>query len=233
MKRTTLKERVLPNYSKPVELFNSISHIVGSVFGVAALTICVAFAAVHQNVYAIISSAIYGASMIVLYTISGIYHGLNGETIKKVFQVLDHDSVYLLIGGSYTPIIFCKIIPFSTAIGWTMFGIVWGLTILGIVFKSIDFVKFRIITMVFYLLIGWSILFVFPFMIYKMGFARFFNYMGATPGFILLLGGGVAYTIGSVFLKIGQKKDVGHSILHIFVLLGSFLHFFYILLYVI
>ena len=104
MKRTKLNDRILPTYTKGEEIFNMVSHIVGAVFGIVALVLCVIFSAIHHNAYAVVSSCIYGVSMIVLYTMSSIYHGLNpNKKGKKVMQVLDHCTIYLLIAGSYTP----------------------------------------------------------------------------------------------------------------------------------
>lgn len=116
LKRTKLKDRILPIYTKGEEIFNMTSHIVGAAFGVAVTTLCVVFAAVHHNIYGVVSGAIYGATMILLYTMSSIYHGLKpNRTSKKVFQILDHCSIYLLIAGSYTPFALCTIREYDVA----------------------------------------------------------------------------------------------------------------------
>ena len=133
MKRTKLRDRILPKYTKGEEIFNMTSHIVGGVLGIVALVLCVVFAAVHGNGYGVVSGAIYGVTMVILYTMSSIYHGLNPKRkAKKVFQVLDHCSIYLLIAGSYTPFALCTLREYSTALGWTIFGVIWFLSLIHI-----------------------------------------------------------------------------------------------------
>lgn len=159
MQRTKLKDRTLPTYTKGEEIFNMTSHIVGAVLGVVATVLCIVFAALHKNVYGVISGAIYGVTMILLYTMSSIYHGLNPKfTSKKVFQVLDHCSIFLLIAGSYTPFALCSIRKADIVAGWAIFGIIWLFAILGIVLNSIDIKKFKIFSMICYLLMGWCII---------------------------------------------------------------------------
>ena len=127
MKREKLSERKLPDYTKGEEIFNMTTHIVGGGVGLVALCLCVIFAAIHKNTYAVVGSTIYGASMIVLYTMSSIYHGLKpGLKAKKVFQVIDHCSIFLLIAGTYTPICLAALREYSPAVGWTVFGVVWA-----------------------------------------------------------------------------------------------------------
>lgn len=116
MKRTKLEDRVLPDYTKGEEIFNMTSHIVGGALGIVALVLCVVFAAIHHNVYGVVASAIYGTTMILLYTMSSIYHGLKPfRRAKKVFQILDHCSIFLLIAGSYTPFALCTLREVDTA----------------------------------------------------------------------------------------------------------------------
>lgn len=159
MQRTKLKDRILPTYTKGEEIFNMTSHIVGAVLGVVATVLCIVFAAIHRNVYGVISGAIYGVTMIVLYTMSSIYHGLSPKfTSKKVFQILDHCSIFLLIAGSYTPFALCSIREADTVAGWAIFGIIWLFAILGIVLNSIDIKKFKKFSMLCYLLMGWCII---------------------------------------------------------------------------
>ena len=160
MNRTKLKDRILPTYTKGEEIFNMTSHIVGAVLGVVATVLCIVFAAINKNVYGIVSGAIYGVTMIVLYTMSSIYHGLSPKKhSKKVFQVLDHCSIFLLIAGSYTPFALCTLRENNVAIGWTIFGIIWAMAILGIVLNSIDIKKYRKFSMFCYLVMGWCIIF--------------------------------------------------------------------------
>ena len=223
MKRTKLRDRILPKYTKGEEIFNMTSHIMGGVLGIVALVLCVVFAAVHGNGYGVISGAIYGITMVILYTMSSIYHGLNPKRkAKKVFQVLDHCSIYLLIAGSYTPFALCTLREYSTALGWTIFGVVWFVAILGIILNSIDIKKFRVFSMICYLVMGWCIIFRINLLAELLG----------TTGFVLLLLGGLAYTVGTILYGLGRKYKYMHSIFHLFILLGSLLQFFTILLYV-
>ena len=223
MRRTKLRDRILPKYTKGEEIFNMTSHIVGGALGVVALVLCVVFAAIHGNGYGVVSGAIYGVTIVILYTMSSIYHGLNPKRkAKKVFQVLDHCSIYLLIAGSYTPFALCTLREYSTALGWTIFGVIWFVAILGIVLNSIDIKKFRVFSMICYLVMGWCIVFKINLLPQLLG----------TAGFVLLLLGGLAYTVGAILYGLGKKHKYMHSIFHLFILLGSLLQFFTILLYV-
>ena len=223
MKRTKLRDRILPKYTKGEEIFNMTSHIVGGALGIVALVLCVVFAAVHGNGYGVVSGAIYGVTMIILYTMSSIYHGLNPKRkAKKVFQVLDHCSIYLLIAGSYTPFALCTLREYNTALGWAIFGVIWFVAILGIILNSIDIKKFRVFSMICYLVMGWCIVFRINLLPELLG----------TAGIVLLLLGGLSYTVGAILYGLGKKHKYMHSIFHLFILLGSLLQFFTILLYV-
>ena len=224
MTRTKLKDRIIPNYTKGEEILNMVSHIVGGAVGVVALVLCVIFAALHHNVYGVVSSAIFGASLIVLYTMSSIYHGLNRETTaKKVFQVIDHCSIFLLIAGSYTPFCLCALREYNPIFGWSIFGIIWCLAILGITLNAIDLKKFKVFSMICYLAMGWCIIFKID------DLPRLL-----TPnGFALLFLGGIAYTIGAILYGLGKKKKWYHGIFHIFCVIGSLLQFLCVLLYVV
>lgn len=223
MKRTKLKDRILPKYSKGEEIFNMTSHIVGGALGIVALVLCVVFAAIHHNVYGVVSGAIYGVTMILLYTMSSIYHGLKPERFsKKVFQVLDHCSIFLLIAGSYTPFCLCTFREYKTALGWTIFGIIWAIAILGIVLNSIDIKKYKVFSMICYLGMGWCIIFT----------ANLFPKLLGVGGTVFLVAGGIIYSLGAILYGLGKKHKWMHSIFHLFILLGSLLQFFCILLYV-
>ena len=224
MKRTKLNDRILPTYTKGEEIFNMVSHIVGAVFGIVALVLCVIFSAIHHNAYAVVSSCIYGVSMIVLYTMSSIYHGLNpNKKGKKVMQVLDHCTIYLLIAGSYTPFALCTFRESDAKIGWILFGGIWAIAVLGIVLNAIDLKRYKVFSMISYLAMGWAI-------ICK---ANLLPQLLGNNGTILLVLGGVAYTVGAILYGIGRKHKYMHSIFHLFIVLGSVLQFFCILLYVI
>lgn len=224
MKRTKLSDRILPKYTKGEEIFNMTSHIVGGAIGLVALVLCVVFSSIHHNPYAIVSSAIYGFTMIELYTMSSIYHGLNeNKTAKKVFQILDHCSIFLLIAGSYTPFALCTIRNIEPKAGWLIFGIIWGLAVLGIVLNSIDLKKFKVFSMVCYLAMGWCIIFKIKLIYVSLGIT----------GFTLLFLGGIVYTLGAILYGVGKRKKYMHSVFHLFICLASFLQFLCILLYVI
>ena len=224
MKRTKLNDRILPTYTKGEEIFNMVSHIVGAVFGIVALVLCVIFSAIHHNAYAVVSSCIYGVSMIVLYTMSSIYHGLNpNKKGKKVMQVLDHCTIYLLIAGSYTPFALCTFREYDAKIGWILFGGIWAIAVLGIVLNAIDLKRYKVFSMISYLAMGWAI-------ICK---ANLLPQLLGNNGTILLVLGGVAYTVCAILYCIGRKHKYMHSIFHLFIVLGSVLQFFCILLYVI
>ena len=224
MKRIKLNDRTLPTYSKGEEIFNMVSHIVGGALGIVALVLCIVFSAVHHNVYGIVSSVVYGVSLIVLYTMSSIYHGLNpNRKSKKVFQIIDHCSIFILIAGSYTPFTLCTFRQYNTAIGWTLFGIVWGVSIIGIILNSIDLKRYKIFSMICYVLIGWCV-------ILKINLLPELLTMN---GFILLLSGGIVYTIGAILYALGKKHKWMHSLFHIACIIASILQFFCIFFYVI
>lgn len=224
MTRQKLSDRILPDYTKGEEIFNMVSHIAGGAVGITALTLCVIFAALNKNVYGVVSSAIYGSSMIILYTMSSIYHGLKPELMaKKVFQVIDHCSIFLLIAGTYTPITLCSLREYKPVLGWSLFGIIWGVAVLGITLNSIDIKAFRKFSAVCYLIMGWCIVFAWG------PTVRMLTTGGAT----FLIAGGICYTIGALFYYLLKKKRYMHSVFHLFVLFGSILHMFCILLYVV
>lgn len=223
MQRTKLSDRILPTYTKGEEIFNMTSHIVGAALGIVALVLCVVFAAVHHNGYGVISSVIYGTTMIILYTMSSIYHGLKPNMkSKKVMQVLDHCSIFLLIAGSYTPFCLVTFRGYNQVLGWTIFGIIWAMAVIGIILNSIDIKKFKIFSMICYLGMGWCIIFT----------ANLLPKLLGIPGVVLLVAGGIAYSVGAILYGVGKKKKYMHSIFHLFILLGSILHFFCILLYI-
>ena len=220
--KTIKKERItLPKYTLGEELISSISHGVGALLSIIALILCIISAVKTGTIVAFVSSCIYGASLIILYLMSCLYHALARNRAKKVFRVFDHCSIFLLIAGSYTPFL---LITIGGAKGAIMMTIMWILAILGIVFNSIDLEKYDKPSFVLYLLMGWMIIFSIKDIWEKL----------PTPGFVLLLVGGIVYTVGAVIYAIGDDKiKYLHSIWHFFVLGGSIFQFFTILLYVI
>ena len=223
MSRTPLKKRKLPSYTKGEEIFNMTSHIVGGAFGVAALVLCVVFSALHRDVWAVVGSAIYGVSLILLYTASSIYHGLRPGIAKKVFQVIDHCTIYFLIAGTYTPVLFCSVRKTSPAWGWTIFGVVWGLAAFAATMTAIDLKKYRVLSMICYIGLGWCIVFAAPVALRAV----------PIPGLIWLLAGGIAYTVGAILYGVGVHKRYMHGVFHLFVMIGSLLQFVCIFRYVI
>lgn len=221
MKRTKLKDRELPDYTKGEELMNTITHIVGAVLGIVALVLCVVQAASHRNVWGVVGSAIYGASVIALYCVSSVYHGIKPGMAKKVMQVIDHCTIYFLIAGSYTPIVLSAMRPVYPGLAWGLLGFVWTLAIVAVVLTAIDLKKYNIFSMICYIGIGWAIL---PFLKQTLQVLTL-------PGFLLLLFGGIAYTVGAVLYGLGGKRRWMHSVFHVFVVLGSGLQFLSILGY--
>ena len=215
MKRTKLRDRVLPNYSRKEELFNMISHIVGGGFGVIAL-LCASSDALMREIKVLLS-------LISLYTMSSLYHGLHPNTAKKILQIIDHCTIYMLIAGTYTPILLVKVRLINSLVAWGLFAFVWGCAILAATLTAIDLKKYNKLSMLCYILIGWSAVFALNTIIEAI----------TIPGFIYILVGGLAYTIGAIISGIGKKKTIMHSIFHLFCLLGSIIQFICVFFYVI
>ena len=200
------------------ERFNSITHLVGAALALAALVVLVVFASLQGDPWKIVSFSIYGTTLFMLYTFSALYHSLHGRA-KIIFQKLDHAAIYLLIAGSYTPF---TLVTLRGAWGWSLFGIVWGLAILGIVLDSLHRDGPRVYQMVIYLLMGWVVLVALYPLLQNL----------PTGGLILLVFGGLCYTGGMVFYALDEKMNHAHGIWHLFVLAGSVSHFLAIYLYV-
>ena len=215
--RTKLRDRVLPDYTKGEEIFNMVTHIVGGAFGIAALVLCVVKCALVHDCWGVVSSAIYGASLIILYTISSVYHGLNECMGKKVMQVIDHCTIYFLIGGTYTPILLAGMRKIHPGWAFSIFGIVWGLSIVAATFTAIDHNKYKRLSMICYIVIGWCIVIALKPTVESIGIAAM----------LWILAGGISYTIGALLYVKGKKNKIRymHSVFHIFVLLGSFFQF--------
>lgn len=222
MKRTKLADRQLPNYTRGEELANMISHIVGGALGIIVLAAGLWVSIAHRSAWAIVSSCIYGLTFIQLYALSSIYHGLKAGRAKKVMQVLDHCSIYLFIAGSYTPILLCLLRPTHPGWAWALFGVVWALAALGISLNGVDLKKYAVFSMICYIGMGWCIV---------IGIRPMLDVL-VKPALVLLVTGGIAYTIGAVLYGIGSKHHYIHSIFHIFVVAGSVLQALCILLYV-
>lgn len=213
----------LPDYTKGEEIANMITHILGAVFAVAAIPLVVITAASHRNPWAVVSGAIYGAALLIMFTVSSVYHGLRPGPAKRVMRVIDHCDIYFLIAGTYTPILLSAIRPLNPATAWSIFGVEWALAATAVTLNAIDLKRFEKVSMVCYIGMGWCVVAVLKITIEAI----------TVQGFVLLLLGGIAYTIGAVLYGIGKKVRYIHSVFHAFVLAGSVLQFFSILYYVI
>lgn len=217
----SLEEKIsIPKYSLAEELISAISHGIGAILSVAALVLLVVFSAIHDSALSVVSSCIYGSTLIILYTMSTLYHSFKVNNAKRVFRIIDHCSIYLLIAGTYTPF---TLVSLNGVLGWVLFGVIWSSAILGIVLNAIDLKKFKKVSIISYVAMGWVIIFA----------VKPLLDVVAMPGIWLLLSGGICYTLGVIFYAIGKKIKYMHSTFHFFVLAGSILHFFSILLYVI
>lgn len=180
-------------YTLGEEIFNSVSHGAGSLLSIAGTIILIIFSVIYANTWAVVSSCIYGASLIILYTMSTLYHAITNEKAKKFFRIMDHNTIFFLIAGTYTPLtLFCL----NGWLGWTLFGIVWGAAIIGIVLNSIDLERFRKPSVVCYILMGWVIILAIK------------PLMESIPqiSLIFLLTGGVFYTVGVIFYAIKKSS---------------------------
>lgn len=220
-KRIKLKDRLLPDYTAAEEITNMVTHIVGGALGIAALVLCTLVAARNNNEYGIVGAVIYGVAMIALYTMSSVYHGLRPGMGKKVMQVLDHCTIYFLIAGTYTVIAISALRPLFPSLGWGMLIFQWTLAAIAVTLTAIDLKKYNVFSMICYVGMGWAIAPFIPQAIHALSY----------PGFMLLLSGGISYTIGAILYGIGSKVHWMHSVFHVFVVIGSLLQFLSILLY--
>lgn len=196
-------------------MVNAISHGIGAAFGVVVLILCLCKTA-SRSAAAIVGAAIYGISMIFLYTVSAVYHALRPGMGKKVLQVLDHCTIYILISGTYTPILLSGILPNAPSVAWVMLILQWGVAAFAITLNAVDLKKYRIFSMIAYLVMGWSIVLIAPLAL------RVLSHRGLW----LILLGGICYTVGAVLYGIGAKKPWFHSVFHLFVVAGTVFQFF-------
>lgn len=222
MKRIKLQDRILPCYTHGEEIMNMVTHITGGGLAVVALVLCLLRAIRTGSTIGVVCSLVYGLSMIGVYSISSVYHGLRPGMGKKVMQVIDHCAIYFLIAGTYTPIVLCAIAPVYPAIGCGLFLWQWMLVCAATVLTAIDLKKYRVFSMICYVGMGWSIIF---FLLQAMACV-------SPAGFWFLLAGGIAYTVGAVLFGLGKRLRWMHSVFHIFVVLGSVLQLITILCYV-
>lgn len=208
----------LPHYTLGEEIFNSVSHGVGVALACVGFGILIVLSALYGDAWAVSSSIVYSFSLFALYLASTLYHACPNRRVKGVLQVLDHCSIFLLIAGTYTPY---TLITLRGALGWTLFAVVWGAAIVGVVLNAIDVQKYSRVSMVCYVAMGWVVVLAIRPLMASL----------AWNGLVLLALGGVFYTVGIVFYVI--RRSYMHSIWHLFVLAGSVCHYLSILLYVI
>jgi len=200
------------------ERLNSITHLVGGGLALAGLVVLVVFAGFTGDPWKIVSAAIYGTTLVALYTFSTLYHSLRGRS-KRVFRTLDHSAIYVLIAGTYTPF---TLVTLRGPWGWSLFGIVWGLAALGVAQEVLFAKGARVISVILYLLMGWLVLVA----------VRPISHSLPGAGLAWLTAGGLFYTGGVIFYAFDEKIPHGHGIWHFFVLAGSISHYLAILLYV-
>ena len=205
-------------YTVGEEICSAVSHGIGAGLSVAALVTMVVRAVHSGDMYAIVAAAIFGASLMILYTMSTLYHALTPDKAKKVFRIFDHATIFLLIAGTYTPYL---LVIMRGTVGWVLLCILWALTAIGIVFDAIMLESFHKVEMVLYVAMGWCIVVASKTLVASL----------APGGLALLLTGGVLYTVGIVFYRL-KKVRYMHSVWHLFVLAGSILHYFSVYLYV-
>jgi len=218
MKRAKEKTQEIPlnkRYTRGEEIFNSVSHGVGALLAIAGTAVLIVISAIYADPWCVVSSAVYGATLIILYTMSTLYHALTNEKAKRVMRVMDHVTIFLLIAGTYTPI---TLVTLRGVLGWVLFGFIWGAAAVGIVLNAIDLERYRKISVVCYIVMGWTII------------AAIVPLVNSMPAIslIFLLAGGILYSVGVVFYAI-KKIRYFHSIWHLFTVGGSVLHYFAIL----
>lgn len=206
-------------YSFIEELFNSITHGAGMVLSLAALVLLIVFSSLYGSAGHIVSCTIFGVTLLLLYTASTLYHSVQKPQVKRVFKIFDHSCIYLLIAGTYTPFL---LVTLRGALGWTMFGIIWFLAASGVVLKVLFIHRFRIISTIAYVMMGWIIIFAIKPLADSL----------PSGGLAWLIAGGIAYTLGAVFYA-WKKLPFHHAIWHLFVLAGSLCHFTSVIFYVI
>ncbi|MGN1112461.1 MAG: hemolysin III family protein [Acutalibacteraceae bacterium] len=206
----------IKKYTLGEEIFNSVSHGVGAGLSVAGTVVLIVSAVIHTNAWGIVSSCIYGATLIILYTMSTLYHSLTNAKAKSFFRIMDHNTIFLLIAGTYTPI---TLYFLGGVTGWVLFAIVWGAAVIGIIINSINLEKARIPSIFCYVAMGWVIIFAIKPLIAAM----------PTLSLVFLIIGGVFYTLGIIFYAV-KKVKYFHSVWHLFTVAGSVFHYFSILL---
>lgn len=207
------------DFSFAEEIWHAITHGLGLILSIVGLTVLVAFSAIHDSTLSIVSSAIFGTTLIIMYGSSTLYHAITQTRTKQIFQQFDHASIYFLIAGSYTPI---SLISLGGVWGWSIFGVIWGTAIIGIFLKFSYPGRFEKLSLALYLIMGWIIVIAFNPLMETM----------PSGGLWLLLAGGLSYTFGIIFYVV-ERIPYNHAIWHLFVLAGSIFHYFMTLFYII
>jgi hemolysin III len=205
-------------YSRSEEATNIITHAIGFFLGIAALVLMVVRASLHGDAWHVVGASIFGAGLVILYAASTIYHSVRGAKARKVFRVIDHATIYVLIAATYTPF---ALVTLNGWVGWTIFGIVWGLAVVGIVLKVFFTGRAEVLLTLMYICMGWMIIFAIKPLVENL----------SAGGLAWLVAGGMAYTVGAIFYGIGKLK-FNHAIFHLFVLAGSICHFVSVYSYV-
>lgn len=207
------------NYSVDEEIAHSITHGIGALLSIVGLVALISSSSLNGDAWHIVSSSVYGATLIILYSISTLYHAVTHPQAKSVLQLLDHAAIYLLIAGTYTPFL---LVNLRGVWGWSLFAVIWGMAITGIVFEFIQSPRFQKLSLWLYLCMGWIVLLAIKPMLDVV----------ETGGMILLLLGGLSYSLGIIFF-VREHMEYHHAIWHVFVLAGSVFHFFSVFFYVI
>ncbi len=212
MKRENRKKAAYRKLTLKEEIFNSITHGIGTLLSIAALVILVVMAVRKGDAWHVVSYSIYGSSLILLYLSSTLYHSFTKEKIKNLFARFDHAAIFLLIAGTYTPFLLTVL---RGTLGWVLFGIIWGVALIGVVIRSIYLTRFRKLMVGLYLAMGWLFVVAVGPMIKNL----------STLSIIFLFAGGISYSVGVIFY-VNRNLKYGHGIWHLFVLGGSIMHFF-------
>jgi len=208
-----------PVYSPQEELANTVTHGLGALFSLGALVFLVVFSSLNGNAYHIVSSCIFGGSLLLLYSMSTCYHWVRTPRRKNIFRALDHSSIFLLIAGTYTPF---TLVTLQGGWGWTLFGLVWGLAVIGVALVIFPRRRLEKLSLILYIAMGWLIIIAAKPLLTNIAFG----------GLALLVGGGLCYTLGIAFY-VWRSLAFNHAIWHLFVLAGSLLHFFAVFFYVV
>jgi len=203
---------VTHTFTKREEIANSITHGIGTVLSIAALVLLVVYASIYGNAWHVVSFTLFGSTMLLLYLFPTLLHSFPAGKAKNIFEIFDHSAIYFFIAGTYTPFLFVAV---KGALGWTLFGIVWGLAIFGTVFKVFFVDRFLTLSTILYVVIGWLIIFAWK------------PLMAAVPtsGLVFLVIGGIIYSVGAIFY-IWRGFKYHHAVWHLFVIAGSVMHFF-------